>query len=96
MFVPDATLDFHDLDIRTPYDIEHALTTFLEDEHARGSESVLIITGKGKGSAHGAVIKPHVLKLLPTLKLVESFKQAGYHNGGAGAFEVYLTDSLVV
>ncbi len=90
IFVPQATLDYHEVEITHHYQIEEELNMFLEDCIKAGFKKVLIITGKGK------VVQPTVATLLKKHKLVANYKQAGYYNGQWGAFEVTLTSNKVV
>ncbi len=85
-FIADATLDFHEYDMLYPYDIEKILGEFLEDSYVAGYKRIIIVTGKGK------VVKPIVSRLLKDMKLINSYKTAGYFNGQEGAFEVELID----
>lgn len=85
IFIPQATLDYHEIEITHHYQIEEELNLFLEDCAKANFQKVLIITGKGK------VVRPTVDSLLKKHKLVKSHKQAGYYNGQWGAFEVTLT-----
>lgn len=89
-FYPESILDFHDMGELTSYEIERLTVEFLEDTHALGDDYVLIITGYGKNSPKGPVIKPQVQKILSNNTLVKKFKIAGVENGGIGAFEVEL------
>jgi DNA-nicking Smr family endonuclease len=86
MFISDSEIDFHDFGPMTQIEIEQKLEQFIEDEYAKGSTNLLVITGKGK------VVKPLVEKLLKVSKFVRTFKTAGYYNGQTGAFEVILKD----
>lgn len=85
-FTPDDELDYHELGVLNHFDIEMYLNQFLEDSHISGYKNLLVIVGKGE------VVRPQVKKLLGKHELVEGFKQAGYFNGGDGAFEVTLLD----
>ncbi len=83
-FIPQASLDYHNLGILNSYEIEKILMDFFLDCEFMGYKRVLVITGKGK------VVKPSVFKLLKQSKKVKEFKTAGYFNGQEGAFEVIL------
>ncbi len=88
MFIAGDTLDFHNYNELTNYDIEDILYKFIEDSFVAGYEQILIITGKGR------VVKPLVHKLLSKNKYIKSYKKAGYYNGQDGAVEVYLKDEI--
>lgn len=83
-FQDEATFDFHEFDQLTSFDIEKKLKEFLEISYSEGKNSVLVITGKGMK------VRPMVFRLLQKSERVKEFKQAGYHNGQNGAFEVIL------
>jgi len=83
-FFPEATFDYHNLGILSPYEIEKYFEDFLLDCDILGYKRVLVITGKGQ------VVKPLVAKLLKHSKKVSTYKTAGYFNGQDGAFEVVL------
>lgn len=91
MFIAEATLDFHDLGLLTREQIEAMTLEFLDVCYRSDHDSVLIITGKGKSSEHGLVVRPVVEKTLRQDKFVKSFKTAAAARGGASAFEVYFT-----
>jgi len=84
-FVPDDELDFHGMGVLTPYEIKIILDEFIEDSYSTGHNRVLVIVGKGK------VVRPEVSKNLKQHIHVQRFKTAGYHTGGSGAYEVFLS-----
>ncbi|MEI7578811.1 MAG: Smr/MutS family protein [bacterium] len=90
MFIPDATLDFHDLGPITPFDTEKILFEFLEDSYIKEFMRIPVITGKGLNSQNGAKLRPLIKKLLEENQYVQKFKTAGFDLGGEGAFEVTL------
>lgn len=83
-FVPQATLDYHNLGILNAFEVEKLLYDFIEDSEVAGFRNILVVTGKGK------FIRPLVNNLLKKNKKVKSFRSAGYFNGQEGAFEVSL------
>lgn len=83
-FVPQATLDYHNLGVLNAFEVEKMLYEFIEDSEVDGYKNVLVVTGKGK------FIRPLVNNLLKKNKKVKFFRSAGYFNGQEGAFEVSL------
>ncbi len=90
IFIPENTLDYHDLGPLMEHEIRGLYERFIEESIINEYRSVLVITGKGIHSEKPAVIKPLVIKYLRQDKRVASFKQASTHLGGEGALEVHL------
>jgi DNA-nicking Smr family endonuclease len=89
-FIAENTLDFHNFASISELEIERNVDLFIHESYNKYYQSILIITGKGKNSPKGAMIKPIVLKYLSIHKLVKTYKIADYTNGGEGAVEVWL------
>lgn len=90
-FVPEASLDLHGL---RGDDAERAILQFVRAKHQEGKRQLLIIHGRGKGSAGGAGILVDVavdtLSRTGLSKIVLAFASAPRHLGGAGALVVRL------
>lgn len=80
----DAELDYHDLGVLNPYDVEKLLNDFIQDSHLKGYSRLLVITGKGK------VVRPLVLRLLKHHKLVKKFESNEQVNTFSGSYVVYI------
>jgi DNA-nicking Smr family endonuclease len=80
----DAEFDFHQFDTITPEEVGFYVDRFIEDSVSNGDKKLLLITGNGK------IIKPHAQTALKKNRSVKAFKQAGYHSGRKGAFEITL------
>ncbi len=87
---PEACLDFHDLGVLLPVNIEARLEAFLQKASRQGKRKLLVITGRGLHSRNGPVVKPTVEKLLGRNPLVHRYKEARRDRGGEGAYEVEL------
>ena len=85
----DDELDLHGL---TREESAMRLKEFLANAKSEGLKIVLIITGKGKHSEKGALLKPFVEKWLKSegKEFVKSFGTAPKVHGGEGAFVVFL------
>ena len=86
----DARFDLHGL---TQAEAHAALSRFLHAASARGARLVLIITGKGRASGGGGVLRRQVpmwLALPEFRDLVVGFEDAHLAHGGEGALYVRL------
>lgn len=87
---PEGVLDLHGL----TRDAAHgALSGFLSRSQAAGKRCVIVVTGKGRVSEGGGVIRtefPSWLNLPANREKVLGFAQAQPRDGGAGAFYVLL------
>jgi DNA-nicking Smr family endonuclease len=86
----DARFDLHGL---TQAEAHAALSRFLHAASARGARLVLIITGKGRASGGGGVLRRQVpmwLGLPEFRDLVVGFEDAHLAHGGEGALYVRL------
>ena len=88
----DARLDLHGL---TQSEAHRALVRFLRHAQAEGLRFVLVITGKGRGRAHGdsGVLRrevPRWLKLKEFRDYVLGYEAAHIGHGGEGALYVRL------
>jgi DNA-nicking Smr family endonuclease len=86
----DARFDLHGL---TQAEAHAALSRFLHAASARGARLVLIITGKGRASGGGGVLRRQVpmwLALPEFRDLVVGFEDAHFAHGGEGALYVRL------
>ena len=84
----DASLNLHKHTLR---EARMALFSFIQDCHAAGIRTVLIIHGMGKqGKPHPALIKSYVNKWLRELPPVLAFHSAQRPHGGAGALYAML------
>ncbi len=91
----DARIDLHGL---RQDEAHRTLRAFLRSEQARGSRTVLVITGKGKSQAsdpyaESGVLKrqvPHWLAAADISPLIVSYGEAGRGHGGEGALYVRL------
>ncbi|RWU12840.1 DNA endonuclease SmrA [Pseudidiomarina gelatinasegens] len=84
----DASLNLHNHSLRQA---RVALFEFIQDCHASGVRSALIIHGQGKHSKpHPALIKSYVNKWLRELEPVMAFHSAQRHHGGSGALYLML------
>lgn len=96
----DARIDLHGMRQEEAY---HALTGFLRRAQVRHARVVLVVTGKGSGSAAVAdpfsergVLRrlvPHWLGLAELRAVVVGFSTAGREHGGEGALYVRLRRS---
>ncbi|MBI1217074.1 MAG: DNA mismatch repair protein MutS [Rhodobacteraceae bacterium] len=94
---PEARIDLHGM---TVAEAHPRLNGFIADAYAAGLRLVLVITGKGRGSAdHGPIPQrlgilkhqvPHWLTMPPIGPLVLQITEAHLRHGGAGAYYVYL------
>jgi len=85
----DAKLDLHGM---TRNEAHKALETFLCTEKMRGSNRVLVITGKGhgKGGDGAGILKRKVPLWLEVSNIARSWSIAAPHHGGSGALYVNL------
>ncbi len=91
--VPEAQLDLHGA---TREEARQKVGYFLEDSVYQGYKTVLVITGRGKGSREGPVLRDDMEKYLShdaTAWVVE-WGRAPARYGGDGALVVYLRSSL--
>ncbi len=87
---PEARLDLHGM---TQDEAHRALTGFVERSAARGARSILVITGKGRVSEGGGILRnqfPGWLNSPPIRPLIIGFAEAQPRDGGGGAFYVLL------
>ena len=87
---PEATLDLHG---RTRDEAHRALSGFLARAQSDGRRCVIVVTGKGRLSEGGGVIRnevPHWLNLAPNRARILGFAQAQPRDGGGGALYVLL------
>ena len=86
----EARLDLHG---RFQEDAHGALNRFIVDSAGAGRRVVLVITGKGRVSEGGGVLRknvPHWLRLAPCGPLVLAAVPAQPQHGGSGALYVML------
>ena len=91
---PEATFDFHDRGVLTPADIRSLAKKFIEGSRSKGHSRIRIITGRGRNSARGPVVRPTVLSLLGRLQqegLVSDYNSARMDAGGDGAIDILLS-----
>lgn len=87
-FRPEATLDLHGLRQRQA---EVELRAFIEQSWQQGLRTLLIIHGKGHGSASGtAVLKSWLVAELPRYPQLLAFCSAQPRDGGTGALYLRL------
>lgn len=87
---PEARLDLHGL---TQEKAHRSLNRFIDQAQASGARSLIIITGKGRVSEGGGVLRNQVPKWLnaPDLRpRILAFTPAQPRDGGAGALYVLL------
>ena len=87
---PEAKLDLHG---KTRDEAHRALADFLARSQGAGRRCVIVVTGKGRLSEGGGVIRnevPHWLNLAPNRARILGFAQAQPRDGGAGALYVLL------
>lgn len=95
---PEARIDLHGMTVAQAHSV---LTGFILSSQARGLRLVLVITGKGRGSAEApapmsvrqGVLKhevPQWLAMPPLGPLVLELREAHRTQGGSGAYYVYL------
>jgi DNA-nicking Smr family endonuclease len=87
--VPEAALDLHGL---TREEAREKARHFLEDSVYQGRRTVLVITGRGKGSADGPVLRSDMQRYLANeaRAWVVEWAQAPGRYGGEGALVVFL------
>ncbi len=86
----EARLDLHGL---RQEEAHRALTSFIVGSHSAGKRCVLVITGKGRVSEGGGVLRTNVPRWLnqaPNQTRVLSFTHATPTDGGTGALYVLL------
>lgn len=92
----DATIDLHGLN---QADAHVSLIRFVENRHARGDRTLLVITGKGlKKMGFGAIEQRGVLRHMlpkwlrePSLSpMISGLETSAQHHGGEGAYYVRL------
>lgn len=86
----EAHVDLHELTQGEAYAL---LLRFLRLAQHRGLRHVLIITGKGKSSGSGGVLRQgvrHWLASAPFRSYVNAFETAARHHGGTGALYIKL------
>ncbi|ABA89281.1 Smr domain protein [Syntrophotalea carbinolica DSM 2380] len=90
--VPEAQLDLHGA---TREDARQKVRYFLEDGVYQGYKTVLIITGRGKGSQQGPVLRDDMEKYLSreARAWVAEWGRAPARYGGEGALVVFLRSS---
>lgn len=87
-FRPEAVLDLHGLRQRQA---ERELRAFIDQSWQEGLRTLLIIHGKGHGSASGtAVLKSWLVAELPRYPQVLAFCSAQPRDGGTGALYLRL------
>jgi DNA-nicking Smr family endonuclease len=87
---PEERLDLHGL---TQEKAHRALTRFIARAYTAGVRSIIIITGKGKVSEGGGVLRTQVPQWLNTPAIrprILAFTPAQPKDGGAGALYVLL------
>lgn len=94
-FGPDRTLNLRD-SFPTGADAKFRADAWLRQRHALSSDPVLIVTGRGKGSADGVpVVKTEVLALLHTLRRQGVVNSWHEHSQGAIVVDMAtMTDML--
>jgi DNA-nicking Smr family endonuclease len=87
--VPEARLDLHGL---SRQEAREKVRYFLEDSVYQGRKTVLVITGRGKGSADGPVLRSDMQRYLSSEAgaWVVEWAQAPGRYGGEGALVVFL------
>ncbi len=86
----EAALDLHGL---RQAEAQRALVDFLRRAQAEGARMAIVVTGKGRGSEHGGVLRRLVPIWLqaPNLRdLVVGFGEASRGHGGEGALYVQI------
>lgn len=88
--VPEAKIDLHGL---TREEARTKVGYFLEDSVYQGKKTVLIVTGRGKGSGGEPVLRAEVERYLATGagEWVSEWGRAPRWYGGEGALVVFLT-----
>ncbi len=89
-FPIEARLDLHGLSERAAH---AALLRFVADGYGAGRRMLLVVTGRGRVSEGGGVIKRNLRRWLEageSAAHVLSVAEAQPRHGGAGAFYVYL------
>lgn len=91
--VPEAQIDLHGA---TREEARQKVDYFLEDCAYQGYKTVLVITGRGKGSHEGPVLRDDMEKYLShdASDRVVEWGRAPARYGGDGALVVYLRSSL--
>lgn len=87
---PEAKLDLHG---KTRDQAHRALEEFLARAQADGRRCVIVVTGRGRLSEGGGVIRsevPHWLNLAPNRSRILGFAQAQPRDGGSGALYVMI------
>jgi DNA-nicking Smr family endonuclease len=87
--VPEASLDLHGL---SREEAREKTRYFLEDSVYQGCKTVLVITGRGKGSADGPVLRSDMQRYLAdeARAWVAEWAPAPGRYGGEGALVVFL------
>lgn len=87
--VPEATLDLHGL---TRQEARSKVAYFLEDSIYQGRKTVLIVTGRGKGSEGEPVLRTEIERYLAQKSgtTVSEWSRAPRRYGGEGALVVFL------
>ena len=88
---PQGKVNLH---LLTAEEARLRLQPFLRNASLNNHGCVLVITGKGKHSIGGAVLRPMVEELLRNDARVRAFCPASPHHGGDGAFYVLLAGAL--
>lgn len=88
-----AELDYHDRGVLSPDEIRALCRDFITTAKKRGHSRVRIITGKGRNSSNGPVVKPTVIALLNKMRregLIRDHQTERFDRGGDGALAVDL------
>ncbi len=87
---PEARLDLHGM---TQDEAHRAVTGFIAASHGAGRRCVIVITGRGRATLGGGVLReqaPRWLNLQPTRGSILGFAVAQPKDGGSGALYVLL------
>ena len=82
--------NFHNLGILKKEEIINLTNSFIEKAIANNSKIISLITGKGKHSKNGPIIKPLLKTYLKTHNNVENIKEGKYAEGGEGFLIIKL------
>ncbi len=87
---PEDKFDFHNLGILTKEEIINLTNNFIKESMDNNYKIISFITGKGKHSKNGSVIKPLLKTYLKTHTNVYKIKEGKYTEGGEGVLIIEL------
>jgi DNA-nicking Smr family endonuclease len=87
---PERTLDLHGMDREQAAE---AVQEFILRARADGLEKIALVTGKGRHSVGGGVLKALAMDMLARNRFVESYEEAPREAGGTGALWIVLRAS---